>query len=127
MQQAHWQPFSIQGLGLASVLAQAHWYLELSAPFEPKNSKMLFDPAAPVTVGLLNFMTFVILYSTLIPISLYVSIELIKFFQATKFINQVLYCDHLPASGEPITGKSPLSDRQGFNQEAATYRHPSVT
>lgn len=50
---------------------------------------MLFDPAHPATVGLLNFMTFVILYSTLIPISLYVSIELIKFFQATKFINQV--------------------------------------
>ena len=66
---------------------QAHWYLELGAPYEPSKSRMLFDPAHPVTVGLLSFMTYVILYSTLIPISLYVSIELIKFFQATKFIN----------------------------------------
>ena len=67
---------------------QAHWYLKLGAQDEPSETKMLFDPDHPATVGLLNFMTFIILYSTLIPISLYVSIEVIKFFQATIFINK---------------------------------------
>jgi magnesium-transporting ATPase (P-type) len=45
---------------------------------------MLFDPASPVLVGMLNFLTLITLYSTLIPISLYVSIELIKYFQVRR-------------------------------------------
>ena len=96
---------------------QAHWYLKLGAPFEPSKSKMLFDPAHPATVGLLNFTTFVILYSTLIPISLYVSIELIKFFQATKFIN----LDH--EMYEAATDTPALARTSNLNEELGQIQY----
>ena len=63
------------------VQAQDDWYLQLGAPDESANNRRLFDPASKVLVGLLSFLTFVILYSPLIPISLYVSIDMIKYFQ----------------------------------------------
>lgn len=78
---------------------------------------MLFDPAHPATVGLLNFMTFVILYSTLIPISLYVSIELIKFFQATKFIN----LDH--EMYEAATDTPALARTSNLNEELGQIQY----
>lgn len=62
---------------------QAHWYLDLGNPEEPAATRALFDPAARPLVGALDFLTALTLYSTLIPISLYVSIEIIKYFQAS--------------------------------------------
>lgn len=74
---------------------------------------MLFDPAHPVTVGLLNFMTFIILYSTLIPISLYVSIEVIKYFQATKFINKDLEMYDAETNTPALARTSNLNEELG--------------
>jgi hypothetical protein len=48
---------------------------------ESNIERLLFDPDNRPVVGLLDFLTLFILYSSLIPISLYVSIEIIKFFQ----------------------------------------------
>lgn len=54
---------------------EEHWYLPLTA-----------DPAAEVGRFFKSFLTFIILYNNLIPISLIVTLEVIKFLQA-YFIN----------------------------------------
>lgn len=62
---------------------QRHWYLRMGEGKESNINRLLFDPDNRSMVGLLDFLTLFILYSSLIPISLYVSIEIIKFFQVT--------------------------------------------
>jgi len=57
------------------------WYLR------PPDSKGLYDPSRPALSGLFHLVTALILYGYLIPISLYVSIEFVKFLQAI-FIDQ---------------------------------------
>ncbi|KAL0699617.1 hypothetical protein Bca4012_055739 [Brassica carinata] len=60
------------------------WYL---APDEPEN---LTNPSNPVYAGVVHLITALLLYGYLIPISLYVSIEVVKVLQAT-FINKDLH------------------------------------
>ncbi|RWV99120.1 hypothetical protein GW17_00037991 [Ensete ventricosum] len=57
------------------------WFLE------PNNTTSLYDPSKPALSGAFHMVTALILYGYLIPISLYVSIEVVKVLQAT-FINQ---------------------------------------
>ncbi|GMH22044.1 hypothetical protein Nepgr_023887 [Nepenthes gracilis] len=61
------------------------WYLQ---PNDPKNK--LYNPHQPALSGLFHLVTALILYGYLIPISLYVSIEFVKFLQAI-FINQDMH------------------------------------
>jgi hypothetical protein len=49
-------------------------------------TEISFDPMKPAVVGGAAFLTFIVLYQTLIPISLYVSMEMVKLFHAF-FIN----------------------------------------
>ncbi|XP_030525252.1 probable phospholipid-transporting ATPase 4 [Rhodamnia argentea] len=56
------------------------WYLQ------PENPMSCYDPKKAVASGLCHFVTALMLYGYLIPISLYVSIEMVKFLQAI-FIN----------------------------------------
>ncbi|GAB2293363.1 Probable phospholipid-transporting ATPase 4 [Dionaea muscipula] len=58
------------------------WYLQ---PYDPSNK--LYNPNQPALSGLFHLVTALILYGYLIPISLYVSIEFVKFLQAI-FINR---------------------------------------
>ncbi|CAM8896960.1 unnamed protein product [Rhodiola kirilowii] len=60
------------------------WYIQ------PENTDAQFDPKKPVIAGLLHLVTALLLYGYLIPISLYVSIEIVKLLQAS-FINQDLH------------------------------------
>ncbi|XP_010537583.1 PREDICTED: probable phospholipid-transporting ATPase 4 [Tarenaya hassleriana] len=60
------------------------WYLR---PDEPEN---LTNPSNPIYAGVVHLITALLLYGYLIPISLYVSIEVVKVLQAT-FINQDLH------------------------------------
>ncbi|XP_047313669.1 putative phospholipid-transporting ATPase 9 [Impatiens glandulifera] len=64
------------------------WYLR------PDNSDIFFDPKRPIEAAMYHFLTAVMLYSYLIPISLYVSIEIVKVLQSS-FINQDInmYCE----------------------------------
>jgi len=62
---------------------QKYWYLRLGVASEAASTRLLLDPSHRAVVGLLSFLTAVTLYSSVIPISLYVSIELIKYFQVT--------------------------------------------
>ncbi|KAI3970965.1 hypothetical protein MKX01_024612 [Papaver californicum] len=57
------------------------WYLK------PDNSTVYFDPKRSAVAAILHFLTALMLYSYLIPISLYVTIELVKILQS-QFINQ---------------------------------------
>lgn len=60
------------------------WYLQ------PQNSNKLDDPTRPALSGIFHLITALILYGYLIPISLYVSIEVVKVAQA-HFINQDIH------------------------------------
>jgi phospholipid-translocating ATPase len=60
------------------------WYLQ------PEKSNKLDDPSRPALSGIFHLITALILYGYLIPISLYVSIELVKVLQA-HFINQDIH------------------------------------
>ncbi|KAL3510901.1 hypothetical protein ACH5RR_030302 [Cinchona calisaya] len=57
------------------------WYLK------PQSAKIFFDPKRAPAAAVYHFLTAVMLYSYLIPISLYVSIEVVKVLQS-MFINQ---------------------------------------
>lgn len=57
------------------------WYLR------PDNTTVYYDSKRPFLAGLLHFLTALMLYGYLIPISLYVSIEIVKVLQS-MFINQ---------------------------------------
>ncbi|XP_073147923.1 putative phospholipid-transporting ATPase 9 [Henckelia pumila] len=57
------------------------WYLQ------PENAEIFFDPHRAPAAATYHFLTAMLLYSYLIPISLYVSIEIVKVLQSI-FINQ---------------------------------------
>lgn len=60
------------------------WYMQ------PYNDSKLYDPERPALSGLFHLVTALILYGYLIPISLYVSIEVVKVLQA-MFINKDIH------------------------------------
>ncbi|TKY54962.1 putative phospholipid-transporting ATPase 9 [Spatholobus suberectus] len=60
------------------------WYLR------PDDTKIYYDPNKPVVAAILHFLTALMLYGYLIPISLYVSIEIVKILQSI-FINQDMH------------------------------------
>ncbi|KAK4773904.1 hypothetical protein SAY87_028923 [Trapa incisa] len=60
------------------------WYLR------PDNSTILFDPRRPVMAAVYHFLASLMLYGYFIPISLYVSIEVVKVLQSI-FINQDIH------------------------------------
>ncbi|KAG8382965.1 hypothetical protein BUALT_Bualt05G0134800 [Buddleja alternifolia] len=60
---------------------QTRWYLR------PDDSRIFFDPERAPIAAIYHFLTALLLYSYLIPISLYVSIEIVKVLQSI-FINQ---------------------------------------
>ncbi|KAH9625072.1 hypothetical protein KSS87_010562 [Heliosperma pusillum] len=64
------------------------WYLR------PDNSKVFFDPKQTPLAAFFHLLTALMLYSYLIPISLYVSIEIVKVLQS-HFINRDInmYCE----------------------------------
>ena len=60
------------------------WYLR------PDSSKIFFDPKRAAAVAIYHFLTILLLYGHFIPISLYVSIEIVKVLQSI-FINQDIH------------------------------------
>ena len=76
------------GLGAAWLDPAKHWYLALGDPGDAGRgaAAAAFNPARRGVAATLGALTAVALYSTLIPISLYVSIEVVKYAQAATFI-----------------------------------------
>lgn len=62
--------------------AKDHWYLAVHL------QDVTFNPDNRTSVGVIAFFTSYVLYGYLIPISLYVSLELVKVFQGFVFLNK---------------------------------------
>ncbi|KAF7124136.1 hypothetical protein RHSIM_Rhsim12G0080300 [Rhododendron simsii] len=74
------------------------WYLR------PDDSTIFYDPKKAPQAALLHFLTAVMLYSTLIPISLYVSIEIVKVVQSV-FINNDI-CMYYEEADQPAHART---------------------
>ncbi|KAG9155197.1 hypothetical protein Leryth_020464 [Lithospermum erythrorhizon] len=64
-------------------------------------------------VAALTMFTLITLYSPIIPISLYVSIEMIKFFQCNQFINNDLHMYHAESNTPALARTSNLNEELG--------------
>ncbi|KAG8654039.1 phospholipid-transporting ATPase 3 isoform X2 [Manihot esculenta] len=72
-----------------------------------------FNPNNQFAVAALTLFTLITLYSTIIPISLYVSIEMIKFIQCTQFINKDLHMYHAETNTAALARTSNLNEELG--------------
>ncbi|CAI5977694.1 unnamed protein product [Closterium sp. NIES-65] len=97
----------IGAIASAMFLDYNEWYLQLT------DSQPQYDPSNPWAVGSLTFLTLFILYATIIPISLYVSIEMIKFVQSTQFINKDLHMFHRETQTPALARTSNLNEELG--------------
>ncbi|PIA42998.1 hypothetical protein AQUCO_02000449v1 [Aquilegia coerulea] len=74
------------------------WYMR------PEASTSMYNPEKPETAGILHLITALILYGYLIPISLYVSIEVVKVLQASFINKDLLMFDE--ESGNPAQART---------------------
>ncbi|KAA8532783.1 hypothetical protein F0562_032816 [Nyssa sinensis] len=82
------------------------WYLR------PDSSTIFFDPKRAAVAAIYHFLTAVMLYSYLIPISLYVSIEIVKVLQSI-FINQDVHMYYEEADKPAHARTSNLTEELG--------------
>ncbi|KAH1126919.1 hypothetical protein GLYMA_06G208900v4 [Glycine max] len=82
------------------------WYLR------PDDTTIYFDPKKAPVAAMLHFLTALMLYSYLIPISLYVSIEVVKVLQSI-FINQDLHMYYEEADRPAHARTSNLNEELG--------------
>lgn len=84
------------------------WYLR---PDEEK-IPIFFDPNRPVSAAVTHFFTAIMLYSYLIPISLYISVEIVKILQSL-FINRDIHMYYLEADRPAHARTSNLNEELG--------------
>ncbi|KAK4399890.1 putative phospholipid-transporting ATPase 9 [Sesamum angolense] len=82
------------------------WYLR------PDDATILFDPKRAPVAAIYHFLTALLLYSYLIPISLYVSIEIVKVLQSI-FINQDVHMYYEEADKQAHARTSNLNEELG--------------
>lgn len=82
------------------------WYLR------PDDATIYFDPSRAPVAAIFHFLTAMMLYSYFIPISLYVSIEIVKVLQAV-FINQDIHMYHEESDKPAHARTSNLNDELG--------------
>ncbi|KAL0904477.1 hypothetical protein M5K25_026598 [Dendrobium thyrsiflorum] len=82
------------------------WYLR------PDDTDVFYDPNRPALAAILHFITAMMLYGYFIPISLYVSIEIVKVLQ-TIFINQDLQMYHEESDKPAHARTSNLNEELG--------------
>ncbi|CAM8938245.1 unnamed protein product [Rhodiola kirilowii] len=95
-------------IGSGVFIDRKYYYLGLDA-----NVDIQFNPNNRFLVAFLIMFTLITLYSTIIPISLYVSIEMIKFIQSTQFINKDLHMYHKETSTPALARTSNLNEELG--------------
>lgn len=85
------------------------WYIDT-----PPGEGDIFNPSKPAVVGVLQWLTSFVLYGYFIPISLYVSVEIVKVFQSMIFINYdiELYCEETDTRAQART--SNLNEELGM-------------
>ncbi|XVE53389.1 hypothetical protein DITRI_Ditri02bG0200400 [Diplodiscus trichospermus] len=82
------------------------WYLR------PDSSEIFFDPKRAPAAAIYHFLTALLLYSNFIPISLYVSIEIVKVLQSI-FINQDIHMYYEVADRPALARTSNLNEELG--------------
>ncbi|CAL0331481.1 unnamed protein product [Lupinus luteus] len=100
----------IGAIGSAIFVNNKYFYLRLESSEE---GSAQFDPRNRFLVFILTMFTLLTLYSTIIPISLYVSIEMIKFIQSTQFINKDLNMYHNETNTPASARTSNLNEELG--------------
>ncbi|XP_004489949.1 phospholipid-transporting ATPase 3-like [Cicer arietinum] len=100
----------IGAVGSAIFVNKKYFYLYLETREE---GSAQFNPSNRFLVFLLTMFTLITLYSTIIPISLYVSIEMIKFIQSTQFINNDLRMYHYETNTPAMARTSNLNEELG--------------
>lgn len=98
----------IGAIGSGVFINRKYFYLGLAGNVENQ-----FNPKNKFVVAALTLFTLVTLYSTIIPISLYVSIEMIKFIQSTQFINKDRRMYHKESNTPALARTSNLNEELG--------------
>ncbi|XP_073302651.1 putative phospholipid-transporting ATPase 9 [Primulina huaijiensis] len=96
------------------------WYLR------PDNANVFFDPKRAPKAAIYHFLTALLLYSYLIPISLYVSIEIVKVLQSI-FINQDLHMYYDEAHKPAHARTSNLNEELGQVHTALSDKTGTLT
>ncbi|KAK3153697.1 hypothetical protein QOZ80_2BG0179880 [Eleusine coracana subsp. coracana] len=98
----------IGAIGSGVFINEKYFYLGLRGKVEDQ-----FNPKNRFVVTILTMFTLITLYSTIIPISLYVSIEMIKFIQCAQFINNDLNMYHAESDTPALARTSNLNEELG--------------
>ncbi|KAI4328339.1 hypothetical protein L6164_020698 [Bauhinia variegata] len=98
----------IGAVGSGIFVNEKYFYLRLGEDTDGQ-----FNPNNRMLVITLTMFTLITLYSTIIPISLYVSIEMIKFIQSTQFINKDLNMYHSETNTPALARTSNLNEELG--------------
>ncbi|XP_047062772.1 phospholipid-transporting ATPase 10-like [Lolium rigidum] len=96
------------------------WYLR------PDDTTIVFDPNKPAISAVVHLFTAMILYGYFIPISLYVSIELVKLLQA-KFINSDIQMYHEESDTPAHARTSNLNEELGQVHTILTDKTGTLT
>ncbi|XP_051144581.1 phospholipid-transporting ATPase 3-like isoform X2 [Andrographis paniculata] len=94
-------------IGSGVFINRKYYYLRFD------NSEKQFDPDSRFVVAILTLFTLITLYSPIIPISLYVSIEMVKFIQCSQFINNDLHMYHAESNTPASARTSNLNEELG--------------
>ncbi|KAG5629726.1 hypothetical protein H5410_001443 [Solanum commersonii] len=97
-------------IGSGIFIDKKYYYLRFETG---KNADPQSDPDDRFVVAVLTMFTLITLYSPIIPISLYVSVEMIKFVQSNKFINNDLHMYHAESNTAAQARTSNLNEELG--------------
>ncbi|KAL6187139.1 hypothetical protein ACLB2K_043254 [Fragaria x ananassa] len=103
----------IGAIGSGVFINYKYYYLGLRGTKGEDSSYSSFNPDNRFVVFMLTILTLITLYSTIIPISLYVSIEMIKFIQSTQYINNDLRMYHMESNTPALARTSNLNEELG--------------
>ncbi|KAK3141026.1 hypothetical protein QOZ80_5AG0409070 [Eleusine coracana subsp. coracana] len=96
------------------------WYLR------PDDTSIYFDPNKPAISAVLHFLTAMMLYGYFIPISLYISIEIVKLLQAL-FINNDIHMYHQETDTPAHARTSNLNEELGQVDTILTDKTGTLT
>ncbi|KAL9268042.1 Phospholipid-transporting ATPase 3-like protein [Drosera capensis] len=113
----------VGAIGSGIFINREYYYLGLDGKVEDRQ----FDPSNRFVVMILTMFTLITLFSTIIPISLYVSIEGIKFVQCMKFINQDLNMYHVETNTPALARTSNLNEELGQVEYIFTDKTGTLT
>ncbi|KMZ59894.1 putative Phospholipid-transporting ATPase, partial [Zostera marina] len=112
----------IGAIGSGVFINRNHYYLGLTEHVEEQ-----FNPDNRIVVSFLTMFTLLTLFSTIIPISLYVSIEMIKFILSTQFINKDLHMHHIETDTAALARTSNLNEELGQVEYIFTDKTGTLT